>query len=103
MAPSHQTAAGPTRRPDPMVADLCDLLAEARTEATTPSDFRARLDEIHTRHLGRDASAGDQVERRRRASKAYDGLRRESPSRHHQFELLAEALGLEAEPALSRR
>jgi hypothetical protein len=52
------------------------------------------LTQIHTRHLGDDADASANKARRVMALRAFEGLIRETPSRHHQLELLADALGV---------
>ncbi len=77
-----------------MRADLQGLLDAARAGELDTAGFYDRLEEVHRRHLGAEASSERWVGLRRRAVRIFDGLGKASGSRHHQFELLTEALGL---------
>ena len=77
-----------------MRADLRALLAEVEADELTAAAFTERLVAIHRHHLGAASETRELVRARRRALKAFEGLAREAPSRHHELEQLAEALGL---------
>jgi hypothetical protein len=72
---------------------LRELLDIAQDGALSPSAFVEQLDAIHARYLGRDADVPEVVNARRKALAAYDELT-SGRDRHHQLELLADALGI---------
>jgi hypothetical protein len=77
-----------------MQAELGELLSVARAGELAPTDFLERLESIHARYLGDEALAPEFVSRRGQALAAYDEVRL-GVDRHHQLELLAQALGVE--------
>jgi hypothetical protein len=78
-----------------MRGELGDLLATASRGELVPSDLAARLESLHARFLGAGANTPELVKRRRDAAKAYGKLVAETNiERHHNLELLAQALDL---------
>jgi hypothetical protein len=77
-----------------MRPDLTALLGDASAGELTSSDFYERLTDIHLRHLGDDTNSAANQMSRARALRAFEGLTREAPSRHHELERLADALGI---------
>jgi hypothetical protein len=86
--PEHAKRQNQTR------ADLAALLRDVRAGELTSADFYERLSDIHGRHLGDDANSAANEMSRIRALRAFEGLTREAPSRHHELERLADALGI---------
>jgi hypothetical protein len=76
---------------------LSELLGVAHDGTLSPSAFGERLGSIHARYLGPDVNAPAVVEARRKALAAYDELT-SGRDRHHQLELIADALGIGPEP-----
>ncbi len=74
---------------------LCELLDVAHDGALSPAVFAERLDSIHARYLGPDANSRAAIEARRKAVAAYDKLT-SGRDRHHQLELIADALGIDS-------
>jgi len=87
----------PSEVPEQMRSDLAALLGEASASVLSSADFYERLRRIHTRHLGEKADTPTNATRRAEALKAFERLTREAPSRHHEFELIAVALGIQPE------
>jgi hypothetical protein len=79
---------------DEMRPELAALLSNAASGGMSSADFYDRLMGIHIRLLGEGANAPANETRRVKALRAFDGLVREAPSRHHELELLADALGI---------
>ena len=78
-----------------MRVELGELLDVAHDGVLSPTVFAERLDSIHTRHLGTDANSPAAMEARRKAVAAYDKLT-SGRDRHHQLELIANALGIDS-------
>jgi hypothetical protein len=76
-----------------MRVGLGDLLDVAHDGTLSPDAFAERLESIHARYLGRDANAPAALAARRKAVAAYDELT-SGRDRHHQLELIADALGI---------
>lgn len=76
-----------------MDVELGALLAEARAGELAPAEFAERVESLHARHLGGQIDAPEFVNARREAVAAYDELTR-GRDRHHQLELIAQALGI---------
>jgi hypothetical protein len=85
---------GQAKREQGMDADLAALLGDAGTGGLSSVEFSDRLTDIHVRHLGDEAAVVANEMSRVRALRAFEALGREAPSRHHELELLAAALGL---------
>jgi hypothetical protein len=82
-----------------LCAIVAALLGDVRAGGLTSADFYERLIDIHSRHLGDDANSAANEMSRIRALRAFEGLSREAPSRHHELERLPDALGTSpAEP-----
>jgi hypothetical protein len=79
---------------DEMRTELTTLLDAVSSGEVSHADFYHRLEEIHDRHLGDSAKTAEHALIRRKALTAFEDLGREAPSRHHELELLAEALGI---------
>jgi hypothetical protein len=77
-----------------MRQQLAALLSDVSAGELSFADFDERLTEIHIRCLGDEANAAANELTRLRALRAFEGLTREAPSRHHELERLAEALGI---------
>lgn len=73
--------------------ELGELFAAVRVGEVSVPDFAERLESLHARFLGKDAEALEMVERRKLAIKAYEHLTA-GIERHHNLELIAEALGI---------
>ncbi len=78
-----------------MRVELGELLDVAHDGTLSPTVFAERLDSIHARYLGPDASSPAAIETRRKALTAYDKLT-SGRDRHHQLELIANALGIDS-------
>ena len=78
-----------------MHRELEELLTVARVEMPVPAEFLDRLASIHARYLGSDADAPGLVDSRLEAVAAYVKLTR-GIERHHQLELVARAINVEA-------
>jgi hypothetical protein len=97
MTPAASNGAPRDDLPDQMRADLTALLGEATAGELSSAGFRDRLAQIHTRYLGDNADTAANRTRRSKALRAFERLRREAPSRHHELELIADALGIQPE------
>ena len=95
MTPAANEEPWPAEVPEQMRADLAALLGEASAGELSSAAFHDRLTQIHTRHLGENADTAANKTRRADALKAFERLTREAPSRHHEFELIAAALGIQ--------
>jgi hypothetical protein len=85
---------------EPLGRELDALLAEARSGDLAPPEFSARLEQLHSRFLGRNAQTPEMIERRRSAAAAYDDLwSGEDLDTHHNLECLAASLGIDLPPA----
>ena len=80
-------------RNEQMQRELSELMSVARIDELAPADFLERLESIHVRYLGEGAYSPEFVDRRRRALAAYDEVTM-GIDRHHELELLADALGV---------
>lgn len=94
--PGHHGDARRGGTPVQMRSDLVALLAEVEASVLSAGEFRERLLQIHARHLASQANAPEFERSRRKAIRAFNALTLEAPSRHHQLEQLADALGLAA-------
>ena len=83
-------------RKEQMQRELAELMSVARVDELAPADFLERLESIHVRYLGESAYSPELVDRRRRALAAYDEVTL-GVDRHHELELLAEALGVHSD------
>jgi len=97
MAPAASEGSPRSELPDQMHADLTAFLDDATAGELSSVDFYDRLTEIHTRYLGGNANTAANKARRAKALRAFERLTREAPSRHHELELIAEALGIQPE------
>ena len=84
----------PGKPNEQMQGELGELLSVVRGEGLAPAEFLERLESIHIRYLGDDSNAPEFVTRRRKAFAAHEEFTM-GVDRHHQLELLAQALGLE--------
>jgi hypothetical protein len=94
MTPTGERGNAEAELPEQMRAELAALFDDASAGGLSSAEFYDRLTDIHNRHLGADAGAVANEMSRDRALRAFEGLSREAPSRHHELELLAAALGL---------
>jgi hypothetical protein len=97
MTPAAHEASRHAELPEPMRADLAALLADVTTGELSSADFYDRLTQIHTLHLRANANTPTNKTRRAKALRAFEHLGREAPSRHHELELIAAALGVHPE------
>jgi hypothetical protein len=95
MAPAANEMSPHGELPDQMHAELSALLRDATAGELSPADFYDRLTQIQTRHLGDNANTAANKSKRAKALRAFEGLKREAPSRHHELELIAGALGIQ--------
>jgi hypothetical protein len=95
MTPAANEESRQAELPEPIRADLAALLGDAAAGDLSSADFYDRLTQIHTRHLGDNANTPANKTSRARALRAFEHLGREAPSRHHELELIAEALGIQ--------
>jgi len=96
-----ENAGVPGSAEEQMRGELGALLASVRDGELEPSTFEARLELLHARFVGKDASTRGMVERRRVAAVAYDDLT-SGTDRHHDLERLAQALGVDLPEASPR-
>lgn len=85
-----------------MLPDLRALLDDVRAGGLSADEFRERLTRIHEKHPVDEALSRRLESERRQAFRAFDALTREAPSRHHELERLAEALGVDIDPGPAR-